>query len=80
MADEIMESRPADDTCERCTARDAKSYIVTKGDAEIRRTFCEKCAAITADTYPLKHAGKSAASTKDEGPQAVTKSPSGRNP
>jgi len=64
--------------CERCNAPlGASEYVVTKGTAQVRRNFCEKCAETTAETYPVKPSRQPAkANPRDEKPRAAAESAS----
>lgn len=55
------------EVCVRCNlSNPARDYTVTKGAVEFRRTLCEPCREITAETYPVKPAGRQSAASLPE--------------
>ena len=43
--------------CERCNANDGrrtKNYKIEKGEAVVSRVFCDGCARLTNETYPVR--------------------------
>jgi hypothetical protein len=66
--------------CVHCTQfkPDAKERIITKPAGEVRRVLCDGCAEVTAETYPVKSAGRQSVKTEpeDETPPAATTSTS----
>ena len=43
--------------CERCNANDGrrtKTYKIEKGEAVVSREFCDDCARLTNQTYPVR--------------------------
>ena len=63
--------------CERCNALDGrrtKAYKIEKGEAVVSREFCDDCARLTNQTYPVR--GVPAAPKPAPAPEAEPETPS----
>ena len=52
--------------CQRCRAQNGREYTITKESGTYPRIFCDKCAEITGETYPVRAVGRQPVKPKDE--------------